>query len=321
MASKNTTIAMTQQTNNNTGLSTPLIGNKMDEKQFTECLKPLQYILFPIGITNLFSDYKPNIFLKTWSFIFPLSLLLIPLYTLNLNTDAWLVAIDALGNNVQSIVLRICFIDHQFTSIGTYLFLRFYFFPQQRPHKLLRDLYKFIDNAIIATKQYENNCFQTYYNTIHKYIKLLCICCCVLQGSLIIIWTTIDIISMHTTNVFSYLKPVIFCWQVYWVWFVIVVIFLIIIKILTLYYYIYTSKIYYAFSIHQTSNDIIDMNDLQHVFNDKYNENKQLVNVNNDIMTVYDMKNEYVKMVRLFSKNAKYWNVPFMIGIVSAIAQ
>ena len=309
-------------------LSTSLMNSQMNEKQFNQCLNPLKYMLYPIGIFNIFPDYKPKPLYQVYSYLYVASLLLISFYTMDPKIDAWLSTIDANNNTAQSIALRSCFIDHQFSSIAAYIYLRFYFFRKQKLLKLLKALYEYIDEtaAEISHGNGDNKSdyFQKYCSSIHDYCKILCIFFYSLFIFNAISWTMLTFLSLHTTSLFSYCITWLFNFQVYWPILSLVLVLLIVLRILTLYYFVYTSKIYYyhiSVPKHDkhVAMDIVDMDELQKVF---VMENEMELKQNMERKwSVYDMKQEYIQMVRLWNKNAEYWNIIFIVAVISIMVQ
>ena len=315
-------------------LSTPLINSTLDEDDFIRCIEPLRYILFPIGIYHLFPDYKPNMLQQIWSYVFAISLLAINVYSLNPAIDGWLTSVDQNHNEAQKIALRLCFIDHQLTSIIAYAYVRFYFIRKQKFIKLLRTLYQYIQNSCVQIKSTKDTSeySQKFYMEIHNFTKSLSILCYALQISLAIAYTAIAIVAINTNNYFSYMMSWVFIFQVYWVMFAIRVTFLIVLKILRMYYFVYKSKIYHCYiagnMVNGDSKDILkilDMDEIENVFDDGSDTNNMGIQMTaKDDMVVWslaDMKTEYIQMMRLWAKNAKYWDWIFPIASASICFQ
>ena len=70
-------------------LQTPLVKNTSENDWF-DCLLPLQYLLLPVGITNLTPHKRLNKFWIIWSYIYGASLLFVAAYILNPETDVYL---------------------------------------------------------------------------------------------------------------------------------------------------------------------------------------------------------------------------------------
>ena len=141
-------------------LQKPLMKN-ISENDWFDCLLPLQYLLLPVGITNLIPHKRVNKFWMIWSIFFGASLLFIPTYLLNPEMNVYLTLSN--DNPYRYYLLKICFAIQNFGVFSTYIFLKFYYFPKNHFQSLHKHLFHYLQN--------EDVIILAYYNYLYKYCK------------------------------------------------------------------------------------------------------------------------------------------------------
>eukprot|EP01084_Bolivina_argentea_P167009 289928_1 len=283
------------QISQNSALSSPLLTNEMNETEWIKSISSLQYILIPIGIVNLFPNQTPNKLQIAISYIFPVALLIMPLYLINPNSNTYLTQTNSSSFGIYLLYTIYALIF--FNTMFVYWYIRWYFLGKQHHIFLMIHLYEYIKDSLNNNTLLMNNILTQYQKSIAKTCKYCTIFfyCFIVMVTIVWLWLgafEYQIFYGHKTNTLLYNIVTVFAYnyQIWWTHAMGLAIFIVNLKLLQLRYYAFSAKI----CISSKYNKLLNLNRLQTVY--QSNENINEIALQN----VDDINKEYLDIILMF---------------------
>ena len=296
----------------NTQYQEQLLPNKlMSEKEWLQCISPLQYILIPIGIINLLPNQKNNLWKIIISYMYPISICLAFWYLYDPGANSYLHT----SLTTEKYILYAVYSSSIINMFFVYWYIKWYYIGNQHHIFLLTHLYEYIVNS--TNELNTSNVLSEYYKNIYSTCKYSVV---LVYAFLIFLWTVWFFLGFFDTEFEQMSVPLmmfvdaLYCYDIWWINTVGSVIFILNLRLLQLRYYAFTGILCKS----DKYNKLLNLHSLQEIYQNDHNDLllTEMNDNDNDNKNVDEISKQYLDLILLFQKNCDLWNLFLIIKSV-----